>query len=55
MPSEDKKPSVEVSSHVEPPKIYHAACGVLCDIFWWARRDPAAEDPPPPPVKDETP
>ena len=22
----------------EPPKIYLAACGALCDIFWWARR-----------------
>ena len=22
----------------EPPKIYLAACGTLCDIFWWARR-----------------
>jgi hypothetical protein len=36
------------STHVEPPKIYFAACGALCDVFWWARRDPPAEDPAPP-------
>jgi hypothetical protein len=24
--------------HAEPPRIYLAACGALCDIFWWARR-----------------
>ena len=29
----------EVSARpAEPPKIYIPACGVLCDIFWWARR-----------------
>jgi hypothetical protein len=43
------------STHVEPPKIYLAACGALCDIFWWARRDPPREDPAPLPVKSETP
>jgi len=43
------------SAQVEPPKIYLAACGVLCDIFWWARRDPAADEQSPPPVKNETP
>jgi hypothetical protein len=26
------------ASVVEPPAVYVAACGVLCDIFWWARR-----------------
>jgi hypothetical protein len=36
------------STQVDPPKIYFAACGALCDVFWWARRDPPAEDPPPP-------
>jgi hypothetical protein len=40
------------TSRVEPPKIYLAACGVLCDIFWWARRNPPTEEPVP--VKDET-
>jgi hypothetical protein len=35
----------------EPPKIYVPACGVLCDIFWWARRDPSSEEPAPLPVK----
>ena len=39
----------------EPPKIYIPACGVLCDVFWWARREPAAEQPAPVPAKDETP
>jgi len=24
----------------EPPKVYIAACGALCDVFWWARRRP---------------
>jgi hypothetical protein len=24
----------------EPPTVYLAACGALCDIFWWARRTP---------------
>ncbi|HKN13037.1 MAG TPA: hypothetical protein VJX68_07550 [Candidatus Binatus sp.] len=43
------------STHVEPPKIYLAACGALCDIFWWARRDPACEEQAPLPVKNETP
>ncbi len=22
----------------EPPKVYIASCGTLCDVFWWARR-----------------
>jgi hypothetical protein len=39
----------------EPPKIYVPACGVLCDVFWWARRDPSPAEPPPLPVKVETP
>jgi hypothetical protein len=32
----------------EPPKIYIASCGVLCDIFWWARRKPDPSTIPPP-------
>ncbi|MFZ2060983.1 MAG: hypothetical protein WAU82_08220 [Candidatus Binatus sp.] len=52
MPSDPEK---KIDPIVAPPKIYLAACGALCDIFWWARRDPGAEAPPPPPVKDETP
>jgi hypothetical protein len=54
MPSEPEKKIVAA----EPPKIYIPACGVLCDVFWWARRDPSAEPPVPIPVKkvkDETP
>jgi hypothetical protein len=54
MPSEPEKRIVAT----EPPKIYIPACGVLCDVFWWARRDPSAEPPVPIPVKkvkDETP
>jgi hypothetical protein len=29
-----------------PPKIFFAACGALCDVFWWARRkdDPDCAD-----------
>jgi hypothetical protein len=42
-------------AQVEPPKIYLAACGALCDIFWWARRDPDADESAPPPAKIETP
>ena len=26
------------SAVVDPPAVYVAACGVLCDVFWWARR-----------------
>jgi hypothetical protein len=26
--------------YAEPPKVYLAACGARCDIFWWARRTP---------------
>jgi len=51
MPSEPEKKIVAA----EPPKIYIPACGVLCDVFWWARRDPPAEPPAAVPVKDETP
>ena len=51
MPSEPEKKIVDSN----PPKIYIPACGVLCDVFWWARRDPPAEQPEAVPVKDETP
>ena len=47
MPSDLRKRS----SHAEPPKIYIPACGVLCDVFWWARRDPPAEPPAPLPCE----
>jgi hypothetical protein len=26
-----------------PAPVYLPACGVLCDIFWWARRTPSAK------------
>jgi hypothetical protein len=45
---ENKNAAAPASTHVEPPHIFLPACGVLCDIFWWARRDPPAEDPAPP-------
>ena len=28
------------NDRAEPPRVYLAACGALCDIFWWARRTP---------------
>ena len=52
MPSEPEKKNVPA---VEPPKIYLPACGVLCDVFWWARRNPPAEEQAPIAAKDETP
>jgi hypothetical protein len=48
MPTDDKTPAP-----VEPPKIYFAACGAMCDVFWWARRDPSGDEPQPLPVKSE--
>jgi hypothetical protein len=27
----------------EPPRVYFAACGSQCDVFWWARRTTQAE------------
>ena len=50
-PTEPEKKVVDS----EPPKIYIPACGVLCDVFWWARRDSPAEPPAAVSVKDETP
>jgi hypothetical protein len=47
----DDKSASRDTSHAEPPKIYIPACGVLCDVFWWARRDPSPEEPAPTPVK----
>ncbi len=55
MPQDDKTDSTTPSSRVEPPKIYLPACGVLCDVFWWARRNPPVEEPALPAMKDETP
>ena len=49
----DSEKKIDIS--VEPPKIYITACGVLCDIFWWARRNPPAEEQAASPLKDETP
>jgi hypothetical protein len=40
MPSESEK-KIAAPDSVEPPGIYLPACGVLCDIFWWARRNPS--------------
>ncbi|MGA7871578.1 MAG: hypothetical protein WCA22_11840 [Candidatus Binatus sp.] len=47
MPANDKPAapdSMPPANHVEPPKIYLAACGALCDIFWWARRNPPGDE-----------
>jgi hypothetical protein len=47
MPSDDKPATPNSSppvTPVEPPKIYFAACGVMCDIFWWARSNPPRAD-----------
>ena len=41
----ENKTAPDSSTSTEPPKIYVAACGTLCDIFWWARRNPPAEEP----------
>lgn len=35
----------EIADSVEPPEIYIPSCGVLCDIFWWARRKPEPAAP----------
>jgi hypothetical protein len=35
--------SLVPATSIEPPKVYVAACGTLCDIFWWARRTPQTE------------
>jgi hypothetical protein len=43
MPPDPKTPAPDSSTPVEPLKIYLPACGVLCDIFWWARRNPSDE------------
>ena len=47
---ENKTAAPDASTSTEPPKIYFAACGTLCDIFWWARRNPPAEEPQAPAV-----
>jgi hypothetical protein len=48
--NENKTAAADASTSTEPPKIYFAACGTLCDIFWWARRNPPAEEPQAPAV-----
>ena len=37
---DDRVDNAEPSISIEPPRVYVAACGTLCDIFWWARRTP---------------
>jgi hypothetical protein len=46
MNHDEKTAAAEASTQVEPPKVYLPACGVLCDIFWWARRNPPSPEPP---------
>lgn len=41
--NENKTAAPDGSTPTEPPKIYFAACGTLCDIFWWARRNPPTD------------
>jgi len=36
--TKDQARKPPTSTSIEPPKVYIAACGTLCDIFWWARR-----------------
>jgi hypothetical protein len=36
--AEHKEDSSAIELPNEPPKIYIASCGTLCDVFWWARR-----------------
>jgi hypothetical protein len=38
----------EIADSAEPPTIFIPSCGVLCDIFWWARRQPGPSTIPPP-------
>jgi hypothetical protein len=52
--NENKAAAPDASTSTEPPKIYFAACGTLCDIFWWARRNPPAEEPQAPAVSPPT-
>ena len=53
MAPEDKTPTLDAAlTNVEPPKIYIPSCGVLCDIFWWARRN---TEPPAPITAKPTP
>jgi len=48
-------PDEKAPAPVEPPKIYFAACGAMCDIFWWARRNPPDDQPQPAPVTTKAP
>jgi len=36
--SEHGKDMLMPEASEQPLKVYIAACGVLCDVFWWARR-----------------
>ena len=51
MPSDPEK---KVADPGEPPAIYIASCGVLSDIFWWARPKPSPSTIPPP-AESQTP
>jgi len=44
MPSASEE-KIAAADSPEPPKIYIASCGVLCDVFWWARRNPSRQEP----------
>ena len=55
MAESDDNSNKRNDTRAEPPAVYFPACGVLCDIFWWARRNDAkAEAPadPPEPARD---
>jgi hypothetical protein len=32
-----ENPAADSASAANPPTAYIAACGTLCDAFWWAR------------------
>jgi hypothetical protein len=38
--AESKEDPTAIDSPNQPPKVYIASCGTLCDVFWWARRRP---------------
>ena len=50
MSDSDDQKIAPPATHTEPPKVYLATCGVLCDAFLRARRDPPAEETAPAPA-----
>jgi hypothetical protein len=48
MKRDDLSASREREPAAEPPAIYFAACGALCDLFWWARKSPPPAEAPDP-------